>query len=128
MLKHRAVSCCTFPETSTASAHSKEISEEVHCHKPLDLLTDMAYCAALSRVAVGGGSSVKLIDVGAEYGEVAGEGVELPPGHSVEKVGWGQDGQVGMLLLVAAAAAHCLFDQFLLLPCCCLLQILTSVH
>jgi hypothetical protein len=73
---------------------SKEISEEVHCHKPLDLLTDMAYCPALSRVAVGGGSSVKLIDVGAEYGEVAGEGVELPAGHSVEKVGWGQDGQV----------------------------------
>jgi hypothetical protein len=69
----------------------------VHCHKPLDLLTDMAYCPAISRVAVGGGSSVKLIDVGAEYGEVAGEGVELPPGHSVEKVGWGQDGQVRAL-------------------------------
>lgn len=69
----------------------------MHCHRPLELLTDMAYCAALSRVAVGGGSSVKLIDVGAEYGEVAGEGVELPPGHSVEKVGWGQEGQVGTL-------------------------------
>lgn len=74
---------------------SKEINEEVQCHKPLDLLTDIAYCPALSRVAVGGGSSVKLIDVGAEYGEVAGEGIELPPGHSVEKLGWGQDGQVG---------------------------------
>lgn len=58
------------------------------------MLTDMAYCPPLSRVAVGGGSSVKLIDVGAEYGEVAGEGIALPPGHSVEKLGWGQDGQV----------------------------------
>lgn len=78
---------------------SKEISEEVHCHKPLDMLTDMAYCPAQSRVAVGGGSNVKLIDVGAEYGEVAGEGIELPPGHAVEKLGWGQDGQVGARIL-----------------------------
>lgn len=44
---------------------------------------------------------MKLIDVGAEYGEVAGEGIELPPGHSVEKVGWGQDGQVSI------AMSHC---------------------
>jgi hypothetical protein len=88
---------CTLLTASTLPGCSQEISEEVHCHKPLDLLTDMAYCPAISRVAVGGGSSVKLIDVGAEYGEVAGEGVELPPGHSVEKVGWGQYGQVSVL-------------------------------
>lgn len=73
---------------------SKEISEEVHSHRPLELLADMAYCPSLARVAVGGGGSVKLLDVGAEYGEVAGEGLELPPGHSVEKLGWGPDGQV----------------------------------
>lgn len=66
----------------------------MQCHKPLDLLTDIAYCPPQARIAVGGGSSVKLIDVGAEYGEVAGQGVELPPGHSVEQLGWGQDGQV----------------------------------
>lgn len=33
--------------------------------------------------------------MGAEYGEVAGEGVELPAGHAVEKLGWSLDGQVG---------------------------------
>jgi hypothetical protein len=54
----------------------------------------MVYCQQLGRVAIGGGSSVKLLDVGAQYGEVAGEGIQLPPGHCVERLGWGQDGQV----------------------------------
>jgi hypothetical protein len=58
------------------------------------MLQDMAYCAALSRVAVGGGSTVKLLDVGAEYGEVPNESVELPAGHMVNQLSWGQEGQV----------------------------------
>lgn len=73
---------------------SKEVSREIHSHRPLDMLQDMAYCAALSRVAVGGGSTVKLLDVGAEYGEVANESVELPAGHMVHQLSWGQEGQV----------------------------------
>ncbi|KAF8062105.1 WDR19 [Scenedesmus sp. PABB004] len=100
------------------SSLSTEIGEEVHCHRPLELLADMAHCEALRRVAVGGGRAVKIIDVGAAYGEAPGEGVELPPGHSVERLGWGQDGQVlsvgtsgGMLVTYLAAlpsvfAAH----------------------
>lgn len=59
------------------------------------MLHDMAYCPSASRVAVGGGSTVKLLDVGAEYGEVSQATVELPAGHTVNKLGWGQDGQVG---------------------------------
>jgi len=74
---------------------SKEISREIHSHRPLDMLQDMAYCPAVSRVAVGGGSTIKLLDVGAEYGEVSNEAMELPVGHMVNKLGWGQDGQVG---------------------------------
>eukprot|EP00879_Flechtneria_rotunda_P026426 GHRR01028175.1.p1 GENE.GHRR01028175.1~~GHRR01028175.1.p1 ORF type:complete len:731 (+),score=226.61 GHRR01028175.1:88-2280(+) len=99
------------------SSLSKEVGEEVHTHKPLDLLTDMAYCQGLQRVAIGGGSRVKLVDVGAEYGEVAGDGIELPPGHSVEKLGWGQEGQVlsvgtsGGLLLTYLAALPAVFTS-----------------
>jgi hypothetical protein len=79
---------------------SKEVSRELHSHRPLDLLQDMSYCPAVSRVAIGGGSTVKLLDTGAEYGEVHGTTLELPPGHSVERVGWGQDGQVCVRVLV----------------------------
>lgn len=75
---------------------SKEVSREIHSHRPLDMLQDMAYCPAVSRVAVGGGSTIKLLDVGAEYGEVSNEAMELPVGHMVNKLGWGQDGQVGL--------------------------------
>lgn len=59
------------------------------------MLQDMAYCPAISRVAIGGGSTIKLLDVGADYGEVASRAVELPAGHVVNKLSWGQDGQVG---------------------------------
>lgn len=69
----------------------------MHSHRPLDMLQDMAYCSAVSRVALGGGSTVKLLDVGAEYGEV-NESVELPAGHVVNALSWGQDGQVGCWL------------------------------
>jgi hypothetical protein len=58
------------------------------------MLQDMAYCAAASRVAIGGGSTIKLLDVGAEYGEVLNESTELPAGHVVNQLSWGQDGQV----------------------------------
>jgi hypothetical protein len=84
------------PATPSTPLHvcSAEVSREVHSHRPLDLLQDAAYCPALGRVAVGGGSSVKLLDVGAECNEVAADALELPVGHSVEHVGWGQGGQV----------------------------------
>jgi hypothetical protein len=59
------------------------------------MLQDMAYCSAAARVALGGGSTIKLLDVGADYGEV-NESVELPPGHVVNTLSWSQDGQVGI--------------------------------
>jgi hypothetical protein len=66
------------------------------------MLQDMAYCSALSWVAVGGGSTVKLLDVGAEYGELPNEAVELPAGHVVNQLSWGQEGQVGVLGMAGA--------------------------
>jgi hypothetical protein len=63
--------------------------------KYLDLLTDISFCPALNRVALGGGTSVKVVDCGAEYNELKGDAVELDVGQSVEKLGWTPDGQVG---------------------------------
>jgi hypothetical protein len=46
-------------------------------------------------MAVAGGNVVKVLDVGAQYGEVRADCVELPLAQSVEMTGWSADGQVG---------------------------------
>jgi WD repeat-containing protein 19 len=54
-------------------------------------------------VAVAGGNVVKVLDVGAQYGEVRADCVELPLAQSVEVTGWSRDGQVGG----REGGAHC---------------------
>ncbi|KAK9830069.1 hypothetical protein WJX72_009571 [[Myrmecia] bisecta] len=77
------------------STHKQEISEEVHSHKYLDGgFADMAYCAALNRVAVAGGRYVKMLELGAEIREVAGDAIELGPNQFICSLGWTQDGQL----------------------------------
>lgn len=100
--------CACFP--TSLQLCSQEVSREIHSHRPLDMLQDMAYCAAASRVAIGGGSTVKLLDVSAEYGEVQNESTELPAGHVVNQLAWGQDGQVRRTQL-GVSAVVCLWGS-----------------
>ncbi len=60
----------------------------------LELLADVAACPASGRVAVGGGDAAKLLDARSGLGPLPGEAVTLPPGHVLERLGWGQSGQV----------------------------------
>lgn len=77
------------------STHSREISEEVHSGKYLDVLTDFAVCPALARIALAGANQVKLLDAaGTEYAEIRGDAIELDGNCVVDKVGWTRDGQV----------------------------------
>ncbi|MEW5304579.1 MAG: hypothetical protein WDW36_007181 [Sanguina aurantia] len=77
------------------SSHSREISEEVHSGRYLDLLTDVAYSPALGRIALAGSSSIRVVDAsGTDYTEVKSNAIDLDPHQLVEKVGWTKDGQV----------------------------------
>ena len=75
------------------------MGQEGHSQKLLDVLSSMAHCPALSQVAVAGGSSVKVLNVGADYGEAKGDAIELGPGQMVARVGWSKDGQVRLAAL-----------------------------
>lgn len=68
----------------------------MHSGKYLDVLSDVSYCASLGRLALGGASSVRVVDAsGTDYGEVKGDSVELDPSvGAVNRVGWTRDGQV----------------------------------
>lgn len=77
------------------STHSREISEEVHSGKYLDVLTDVSVCPALARIALGGANQVKILDAGGvQYSEIKGDAIELDGGFRVDRLGWTRDGQV----------------------------------
>lgn len=46
------------------SSHSREISEEVHSGKYLDILSDVAHCPANNKIALGGANSVRIVEAG----------------------------------------------------------------
>lgn len=79
-------------------------------------------------VAVGGGSSVRVLDLTrAEIRDIQAESVELPIGQSVHKVGWSPDGQ---LLTVSTTVSPSLL--FAALSCLsamqCMCAVITAVH
>ncbi|GAQ81709.1 hypothetical protein KFL_000880240 [Klebsormidium nitens] len=78
------------------STHTKELSEEVHSAKILkDGVSDVAYCAALDRVATCGGNTVKFVDLrGLEFKEIKSDQLTLDAGAKCARVQWTRDGQV----------------------------------
>eukprot|EP00798_Chlamydomonas_sp_ICE-L_P012670 gene12669-15902_t len=102
-----------FGQIVVVSSHSREIGEEVHGGKYLDSLTDMAYCPALGRIAMGGNSSIRILDAsGHEYMEVKSDAIDLSPNERVDKVGWSKDGQV----LTVSTTSGMLYSYLAALP------------
>ena len=106
---------CPSPAVS-----SHDLGGELHSAQHLHLLAGMAYSQALERVAIGGGSIVKVgqflgqhaslgrasdtmcacrspqvLDVGAKVQELHMEALEVPPGQLVDSLAWSRNGQVG---------------------------------
>jgi hypothetical protein len=77
-----------------SSCPSDNYGQEVQSDKFLDTLSSMSHCPAAAQVAVGGGSTVKVISVGGQYGELTASRVDLAPGEQVQQTGWSADGQV----------------------------------
>ena len=44
--------------------------------------------------AVGGGTAVRIVELGGSFGESRGDAMDLPHGELVSCLGWTQDGQV----------------------------------
>ncbi|GBF91989.1 hypothetical protein Rsub_04713 [Raphidocelis subcapitata] len=87
------------------SSASSEAGTELHSGQHLDLLSDIAHCPALARIAIGGGSSVKVLDVGSGVRELGGEAIEVPEGQLVDALGWSGDGQASVLT-VSTSGGH----------------------
>ena len=65
-------------------------------------------CQCYVCAAVGGGSSVRVLDLtGAEIRDIQSEAVELPIGQSVHKVGWSPDGQLLTVSTTVRLAHEC---------------------
>lgn len=63
------------------SSHSREMAEEVYSSKPLDSLSDVSVSAALARVVLGGGYSIRLLDVsGSDFDEIKSDAIDLEGG------------------------------------------------
>ncbi len=70
--------------------------------EPFELLADMAACPASGHLALGGGSTAKVLGMRSTLDLMPGpEMAVLPPGHMLDRVCWGQSGQARGCMAVA---------------------------
>mmetsp|Transcript_36982 Transcript_36982/g.82211 ORF Transcript_36982/g.82211 Transcript_36982/m.82211 type:complete len:1366 (+) Transcript_36982:300-4397(+) len=77
------------------SSHAREIAEEIHSGKYLDVLADVSYSPSLGRVALVGSSCVRVMNAsGTDFSEIKADAIDLDANITLDRVGWTRDGQV----------------------------------